>query len=96
MGYVAGARYTKWIASLELRHKEHNNDSYPLHNNTIDFTQKNETIVHILTWYIEHHPGVGRGIQGMGRGDGASHCNVNSLNLADKIALFRTLRTKFL
>ena len=52
----AGARYTKWIASLELRHKEHNNDSYPLHNNTIDFTQKNETIVHILTWYIEHHP----------------------------------------
>ena len=53
---LAGARYTKWIASLELRHKEHNNDSYPLHNNTIDFTQKNETIVHILTWYIEHHP----------------------------------------
>ena len=35
----AGARYTKWIASLELRHKEHNNDPYPLHNNTIDFTQ---------------------------------------------------------
>ena len=53
---TAGARYTKWIASLELRHKEHNNDSYPLHNNTIDFTQKNETIVHILTWYIEHTP----------------------------------------
>ena len=22
----AGARYTKWIASLEWRHKEHNND----------------------------------------------------------------------
>ena len=52
----AGARYTKWIASVELRHKEHNDDSYPLHNNKIDFTQENETIVHILTWYIEHHP----------------------------------------
>ena len=37
--FPAGARYTKSIASLELRHKEHNNDSYPLHNNTIDFTQ---------------------------------------------------------
>ena len=24
----AGARYTKSIASLELRHKEHNNDPY--------------------------------------------------------------------
>ena len=34
----AGARYTKSIASLELRHKEHNNDPYSLHNNTIDFT----------------------------------------------------------
>ena len=33
----AGARYTKWTASLELRHKKHNNDPYPLHNNTIDF-----------------------------------------------------------
>ena len=37
--FRAGARYTKWIASLELRHKEHSNDPYPLHNNTIDFTQ---------------------------------------------------------
>ena len=36
---TAGARYTKSIASLELRHKEHNNDPYPLHNNTIDFAQ---------------------------------------------------------
>ena len=53
--YPAGAWYTKSIASLELRHKEHNNDPYSLHNNTIDFTQQNETIVHILTWYIEHH-----------------------------------------
>ena len=35
--YSAGALYTKSIASLELRHKEHNNDPYPLHNNTIDF-----------------------------------------------------------
>ena len=35
----AGARYTKRIASLELRHKEHNNGPYPLHNNTIDSTQ---------------------------------------------------------
>ena len=35
----AGARYIKSIASLELRHKEHNNDPYSLHNNTIDFTQ---------------------------------------------------------
>ena len=35
----AGARYTKSIASFELRHKEHNNDPYSLHNNTIDFTQ---------------------------------------------------------
>ena len=35
---TAGARYTKSIASRELRHKEHNNDPYPLHNNTIDFT----------------------------------------------------------
>ena len=35
----AGARYTKWIESLELRHKERNNDPYPLHNNTIGFTQ---------------------------------------------------------
>ena len=35
----AGARYTKSIANLELRHKEHNNDPYFLHNNTIDFTQ---------------------------------------------------------
>ena len=35
----AGARYTKSIASLELRHKENNNDPYSLHNNTIDFTQ---------------------------------------------------------
>ena len=53
---TAGARYTKSIASLELRHKELNNDPYSLHNNTIDFTLSNETIVHILTWYIEHHP----------------------------------------
>ena len=35
----AGPRYTMWIASLELRHKEHNNDPQPLHNNTINFTQ---------------------------------------------------------
>ena len=35
----AGARYTKSIASLDLRHKEHNNDPYSLHNNKIDFTQ---------------------------------------------------------
>ena len=35
----AGAQYTKSIASLELRHKEHNNDPYSLQNNTIDFTQ---------------------------------------------------------
>ena len=35
----AGARYTKSIASLKLHHKEHNNDPYFLHNNTIDFTQ---------------------------------------------------------
>ena len=34
---AAGARYTKSIASLELRHKEHNNDPYSLHNNTIDY-----------------------------------------------------------
>ena len=32
----AGARYTKSIASLELRHKEHNNDPYSLHNNTVE------------------------------------------------------------
>ena len=38
-GSRAGARYAKSIASLELRHKEHNNDPYSLHNNTIDFTQ---------------------------------------------------------
>ena len=37
--FKAGARYTKSIASLELRHKEHNSDPYSLHNNTIDFTQ---------------------------------------------------------
>ena len=36
---LAGARYTKSIPSLELRHKEHNNDPYSLHNNTVDFTQ---------------------------------------------------------
>ena len=36
--WLAGARYTKSIAILELRHKEHNNDPYSLHNNTIDFT----------------------------------------------------------
>ena len=36
---LAGARYTKSIASLELGHKEHNNDPYSLHNNTIDFTE---------------------------------------------------------
>ena len=35
----AGARYTMGIASLELRHEEHNNDSCPLDNNTINFTQ---------------------------------------------------------
>ena len=35
----AGARYTKSKDKLELRHKEHNNDPYSLHNNTIDFTQ---------------------------------------------------------
>ena len=34
--YRSGARYTKSIASLELRHKEHNNDPYSLHNNTIE------------------------------------------------------------
>ena len=38
-GGPAGARYTKSIVSIELRHKEHNNDPYSLHNNTIDFTQ---------------------------------------------------------
>ena len=38
-GRQAGARYTKSIVSLELRHKEQNNDPYSLHNNTIDFTQ---------------------------------------------------------
>ena len=54
--FPAGARYIKSTASLELRHKDHNNHPYSLHNNTIDFTQQNETIVHILTWYIEHHP----------------------------------------
>ena len=48
---TAGAQYTKSIASLELCHKEHNNDSFSLHNNTIE-----ETIEHILTWYIKHHP----------------------------------------
>ena len=37
--FQAGAWYTKSIASLELRRKEHNNDPYSLHNNTIDFTQ---------------------------------------------------------
>ena len=36
---LAGARYTKSIASLELRRKEHNNDPYSLFNNTIDFPQ---------------------------------------------------------
>ena len=36
---MAGARYTKSIASLKLRHREHDNDPYSLHNNTIDFTQ---------------------------------------------------------
>ena len=35
----AGARYTIWIASLELRHEEHNDGPYPLQNNTINFTQ---------------------------------------------------------
>ena len=30
----AGVRYTIGIASLELRHKEHNNDPQPLQNNT--------------------------------------------------------------
>ena len=34
-----GARYTKSIGSLELRHKELNNDPYSWHNTTIDFTQ---------------------------------------------------------
>ena len=34
-----GARYTKSIGSLELRHNEVNNDPYSLHNNTIAFTQ---------------------------------------------------------
>ena len=42
----AGARYTKSIASLELRHKEHNNDPYSLHNNTIDYF----TVVSLVTW----------------------------------------------
>ena len=59
--FPAGARYTKSIARHELRHKEHNNNPYSVHNNTIDFTRENETIVHILTWYIEHHP-LSRGI----------------------------------
>ena len=27
-----------------------------LHNNTIDFTQMNDTIVHALTWFFEHRP----------------------------------------
>ena len=53
--YEAGARYTKSLASLELHHKEHNNDPYSFLNNTIDF-MRYETIVHILTWYIKHHP----------------------------------------
>ena len=35
----AGVRYTMWIANLELRHEEHNDDPYPLQNNTINFTQ---------------------------------------------------------
>ena len=54
-------------ACLELRHKEHNNYPKPLsraiwqlllQNNTINFTQKNDTIVHILSWYIEHRPNI--------------------------------------
>ena len=54
-------------ACLELRHKEHNNYPQPLsraiwhlllQNNTINFTQQNGTILHILTWYIEHRPNI--------------------------------------
>ena len=52
----ASVRYTKRIASLKLRHKEHNNDPYALHNNTINLIQWNETTVHILTSYIKYHP----------------------------------------
>ena len=37
--YEVGARYTKSLVSLELRHKEHINDPYSLHNNTTDLTQ---------------------------------------------------------
>ena len=33
-----GAPYTKWIADLEIRHKEHN-DPQPFNNNTINSTQ---------------------------------------------------------
>ena len=40
---------------------QRNNNPYSFCNNTIDFTRQNETIVHILTWYIEHHP-LSRGI----------------------------------
>ena len=54
-------------ACLELRHKQHNNYPQPLsraiwhlllQNNTINFTQKNDTIVHILSWCIEHRPNI--------------------------------------
>ena len=37
--FPAGARYTKSVASLKRRHKEHNIDPCSLHNSTIDFTQ---------------------------------------------------------
>ena len=37
--FSTGTRCTKSIGSLELCHKEHNNDPYSLHNNTIYFTQ---------------------------------------------------------
>ena len=51
----AGAPYSKWIASLELCHKEHNNawsQSLQWQLNTINFTQiQNDTIVRMLTWY---------------------------------------------
>ena len=58
-GATPGARYIKTVnTKFRSHHKEHNNDLWPLHNNIINFTQYNwnDTIVDILTWYIEHHP----------------------------------------
>ena len=45
---MAGARYTKWIASLELRHKEHDNDPYPLHNKLHTIERDNTAYIDLV------------------------------------------------